>query len=168
MSVYKATSWGRTRRPKALSDDHSVSSKETSVEVVAVTTGSALVDALNAVAKPECNGYSTENQRYLHVYVKDASATDSVAIFGYNYAFGKWAPILEHDGDGTRSIMTATCGSSGAAQLYIFDISGVDRVGFVGDIAGDDSTAPDVIFAACTTFQDLDMNIHYRYDARKN
>lgn len=162
MSVYKATSWGRTRRPKALGDDHSVSSKETPVEVVAVTTGSALVDALNAVAIPACNGYSTENQRYLHVYVKDASATDAVQIYGYNYAFGKWAPILEHDGDGTRSIMTATCGSSGAAQLYIFDIAGIDRVGFVAA-----STAPDDIFAACTTFQDLGMINRYRYSERK-
>ena len=149
MSVYKATSWGRTRRPKTLGNRGSAitTTKETPVEVVAVTTGSGLVDALNAVAKPECNGYPTENQRYLHVYVKDASATDAVQVYGYNYAFGKWAPILESDGDGTRSVMTATAGTSGAAQHYIFEIAGVDRVGFVAA-----STAPDDIFAACSTF----------------
>jgi hypothetical protein len=146
---YKATSWGRTRRPKTLAKrDHTVATKETPVEVTVVTTGSGLVDALNAIALPQCNGYATENQRYLHVYVADpvGSAADSIQIYGYNYAFGKWAPILEEDGDGTRSIMTATCGGSGAARHYIFDIAGIDRVGFVS------ADAPSDIFAACTTF----------------
>jgi len=148
MATYIPTSWGRTRRPKTLANrDNTVPTKETAAEVVSVTTGSGLVDDLNAIALPQCNGYATENQRYLHVYVKDASATDAVEIYGYNYAFGKWAPILEEDGDGTRSVMTATCGASGAARLYIFDIAGIDRVGFVAA-----STAPDDIFAACTTF----------------
>jgi len=145
MAVYTPTSWGRTRRPKTLANrDHTVATKETPVEVVAVT---ALNDALTDTVAGE-NGYATENQRYLHVYVADpvGSAADSIQIYGYNYAFGKWAPILEEDGDGTRSIMTATCGGSGAARHYIFDIAGIDRVGFVS------ADAPSDIFAACTTF----------------
>ena len=113
--AYTPTSWGRTRRPKTLANrDHKVPAKETAAEVLTVTA-SGLVDALNAIALPQCNGYVTENQRYLHVYVADpvGSAADSLEIYGYNYAFGKWAPILEEDGDGTRSVMTATCGGSG-------------------------------------------------------
>ena len=150
--AYTPTSWGRTRRPKTLANrDHKVPTKETAAEVLTVTA-SGLVDALNAIALPQCNGYVTENQRYLHVYVSHGTGAKALEIYGYNYAFGKWAPILEEDGDGTRSVMTATCGGGGAARHYIFDIAGIDRVGFVS------ADAPADIFAACTTFQD------FRYD----
>ena len=47
MSVYKATSWGRTRGPKTL-----VGVQGGEVDVVAVSTLTAVTD-----------GYSTENQR---------------------------------------------------------------------------------------------------------
>jgi hypothetical protein len=143
--AYIPTSWGRTRRPKTLANrDHAVTTKETAVEVT-VLDGTLPVDALNS-ADAGKNGYVTENQRYLHVYVK-GSGTDAVNIYGYNYAFGKWAPIMEHDGDGTRSIMNAAA-VGGAARYYKFHIAGIDRVAFVKS----STDAPDDVFAACSNF----------------
>ena len=142
------TSWGRTRRPKALSDDNAVSSKETAAAVAVITVGN-LNDSLNDTVAGH-NGYTTENQRFLHVYVKHDSTLKSVEIFGYNYAFGVWAPLqIRVDVDNAAAVYataTATTGGSGEARLYIFDIAGIDRVAFVT------SAAPDDIFAACTTF----------------
>lgn len=147
MSVYKATSWGRTRRPKGLRDTYTPSSKETPTTVSSVTSSALLQNALDGVLDAT-NGYVTENQRYLHVLVAhSASAVKSVDIYGYNYNFGQWALIVnQDDGDGTRSKYTAANGSDGAAQHYIFEIVGIDRVAFV---SGD---APTTIKAACSTF----------------
>jgi len=151
MSYKRLGSWGRTRRPKGLWNNATVPSKETPAAVSVCTASADLLDDLDSIAHPKVNGYITENQRYLHVYVDDLTGTDndlSVYIYGYNYAFGKWAPILEQDGDGTRSIMTAACGTSGVAQHYIFDIAGVDRVAFVKTA----TAVPDNVYAACATF----------------
>jgi hypothetical protein len=74
-------SWGRTRGPKNVAGAHG-----TEAAVVAVGD---LVDVTD--------GYSTENQRYLHVLVIDKNATSgtslTVSVFGYNHAFGKWFPL---------------------------------------------------------------------------
>ncbi len=145
MAAYKPTSWGRTRRPKALSDNHAVPSKETAVAVTILATSGLLADDLDS-ADDGKNGYVTENQRYLHVYVAGAS-TNSIDIYGYNYAFGKWAPILEQDGDGTRSVMNAAV-VSGQPGQYRFHIAGVDRVAFVKKT----TDAPTSAFAACSSF----------------
>ena len=150
MSTYIATSWGRTRRPKALADNNVISSKETPSSVTVIAVASSLSAALSSTTAGE-NGYVTENQKFLHVYVDDLTGTDddlSVLIYGYTYASGKWAPLLEHDGDGTRSIMEPSCGTSGVGQHFIYKIEGIDRIAFVKS-----STAiPDNVFAACTTF----------------
>ena len=149
MSTYKPTSWGRTRRPKTLKNDGPVSTKETPTAITVITSSATILD--NNISKTatdgglHLNGLITENQRYLHVYVEGAG-TRTVQIYGYNYAFGKWAPIMEHDGDGTRSIMAAST-DSGAARNYIFEIAGVDRVAFVKS----SSDAP-TVYAACSTF----------------
>ena len=145
MATYKPTSWGRTRRPKTLSDNHTVPSKETAVAVTILATSGLLADDLDS-ADDGKNGYVTENQRYLHVYVAGAS-TNSIDIYGYNYAFGKWAPILEQDGDGTRSVMNAAV-VSGQPGQYRFHIAGVDRVAFVKKT----TDAPTSAFAACSSF----------------
>lgn len=147
MSVYKATSWGRTRRPKGLKDTYTPSSKETATTVSSVTSSALLQNSLDGVLDAT-NGYVTENQRYLHILVAHtASAAKSVDIYGYNYNFGEWALIVnQDDGDGTRSKYTATNGTSGEAHQFIFDISGIDRVAFVS------SDAPTTIKAACSTF----------------
>ena len=82
MSTYKANSWGRTRGPKNVAGPHGTEA--------AVVTVSDLVDVTD--------GYSTENQRYLHVLVIDKhnSTGLTVSIFGYNHAFGKWFPLQTH------------------------------------------------------------------------
>ena len=150
MATYRATSWGRTRRPKTLTDNNSVSSKETPSAVTVVAAAGSLSAALSSTQAGQ-NGYITENQRFLHVYVDDLTGTDddlSVLIYGYTYSSGKWAPLLERDGDGTRSIMEPSCGTSGVGQHFIYKIEGIDRIAFVKS-----STAiPDNVFAACSTF----------------
>ena len=151
MSYKQLNSWARRRPPKGLWDNSTVSTKETGATVSVCTASADLLDNLSSVAHPKVNGYITENQRYLHVYVDDLTGTDvdlSVYLYGYNYAFGKWAPILEQDGDGTRSILTAACGTGGVAQHYIFNIAGVDRIAFVKTA----TAIPDNVYAACATF----------------
>ena len=147
MATYKATSWGRTRRPKSLINNSAVSTKENPTAVTVITGAATTLD--NNISKTGTqvhrNGLVTENQRYLHVYV-EGSGTRGVNIYGYNYAFGKWAPIMEHDGDGTRSVMTAATDSS-ATRQYTFEIAGIDRVAFVKST----SDAP-TLYAACSTF----------------
>ena len=149
MTMPKYTSWGRTRRPKTLAGrDDAIASKETAAAVAVIAVGD-LNDNLNDATAGH-NGYTTENQRFLHVYVKHGSAQKSVEIFGYNYAFGTWAPLqIRVDVDNAAAVYataTATTGGSGEARLYIFDIAGIDRVAFVS------SAAPTTTLAACTTF----------------
>ena len=142
MSVLKATSWGRTRRPKNLSQ-HLPTTKQAAT-TVAITAVADLNNDLNDATEGQ-NGYSTENQRFLHVLVK-TNNSKSVVIYGYNYAFGEWAPLYLPLGDATHTEATATTGSGGEAKQYIFDIAGVDRVAFVS------SDAPGTVRAACSTF----------------
>jgi hypothetical protein len=138
MSVLKATSWGRTRGPKTL-----VGVQGGEVDVVAVGSLDSVTD-----------GYSTENQRYLHVMLidKNVSTALTVTLYGYNHAFGKWAPL---NVVGTSTALTITVADSGTAEgsqtaadreLVTFEIVGVDRVAFVG------TTADVRCYAACSTF----------------
>mgnify|MGYP003648981418 FL=1 len=138
MSVLKATSWGRTRGPKTL-----VGVQGAEVDVVVVASLDAVTD-----------GYSTENQRYLHVMLvdKNVSTALTVTLYGYNHAFGKWAPL---NTVGTSTALEITVADSGTAEgsqtaanreLMTFEIVGVDRVAFVG------TTADVRCYAACSTF----------------
>ena len=147
MSYKQLESWGRTRRPKALWDNSVVSTKETAVAVTVLTTTGHLADDLDS-ADAGKNGYVTENQEYLHVYVEGAS-NNSVDIYGYNYAFGKWALLMEgkFDEAGTRSGMNAAV-NTGAERQYKFHVAGVDRVAFVKKT----TDAPTGVYAACSTF----------------
>jgi hypothetical protein len=141
MSTYKATSWGRTRRPKHLSENipPAIQTATTVTAVQASDLSSTLVGT-NAGE----NGYVTENQRYLHVLVSGGSSR-TVDIWGFNYAFGEWAPLYITLGNGANAIAKATVPSGGEAH-YIFEIAGVDRVGFVS------GTSPTTVRAACSTF----------------
>ena len=141
MSTYKATSWGRTRRPKHV--DENVPPAIQTATTVTVVEGSALSTTL-AGTNPGENGYVTENQRYLHVLVK-TGATKTVAIWGFNYAFGEWAPLYITLGGGSNAQAIATVPSGGEGH-YIFEIAGVDRVAFVS------ADAPGTVAAACSTF----------------
>jgi len=152
MATYIPTSWGRTRRPKHLHDDNPVpefQGKTTGTSVAIVTNPANFNDALTSTTEGE-NGYSTENQRFLHLFVKDNDATGkSINLYAYNYAFGEWSPLLLPLGNATMTAVN--CGSGGTAgqgQLFIIDVSGVDRVGFYQN--GTDK--PDRVRAAFTTF----------------
>ncbi len=149
MATYKATSWGRTRSPKGISegvpDDYSnVKRSPSAVTVVAVGDLSATLASTDAGK----NGYATENQRFLHVTVSGAD-NKSVIIYVYNYASQVWAALMVNDGDGTFSQATARTANSATAeeqpQTFIFEIAGADRVAFV-------STDTITVHAACSTF----------------
>lgn len=147
-STYRTpNSWGRTRRPKELYQ-HLPGDQRQAPSKVEVTTLSDLNGNLNDATEGQ-NGYSTENQKFLHVFVKHSSAAQkTVAIYGFNYAFGEWAPLLISLGNATNTAATASTGGSGENRMYIFDVSGVDRVAFVA--SGTD--APSRVRAACSTF----------------
>jgi hypothetical protein len=63
MSVLKATSWGRTRRPKHMVED--VPATRQSATSVTPVAAAALSNTLAGTNAGE-NGYITENQRFLH------------------------------------------------------------------------------------------------------
>lgn len=153
MPNYKPTSWGRTRQPKNIAGlvpgaTESDPSTPVEVDVVAVSTLTSSAD-----------GYATEGQRFLHVLLIDKNAGSSltVTVYGYNHAFGKWAPLntlgVETGVDGTP--ITITVANSGTAEgsqtaadreMVTWEIAGVDRVAFVG------TTADVRCYAACSTF----------------
>mgnify|MGYP003115120280 CR=1 FL=1 len=151
---YVPNSWGRTRRPKALTGSHVVPDFQTKDPTAGhkaffVTDPLHFDNDLTSSVEGR-NGYSTENQRFMHLMVKENStANKSINLYGYNYAFGEWSPILLPLGNG---IMTAVNCESGTAsnegQLFIIDLSGIDRVGF--QQSGTD--APDRLRVAFTTF----------------
>jgi hypothetical protein len=150
MANYVASSFGRTRQLKNLVGKH-----EGEVDVVAVAS---LTDS--------SDGYSTENQRFLHVLAidKNSSTALTVTIYGYAHAFGKWFPLetistatLDSSDNPGNVAAGATVtapdtgtaeGSQTAAQrkMAIFEIAGIDRVAFVG------TTADVRVLAASSTF----------------
>ena len=140
-------SFGNTRRPKTLSTVEGSAAPGGSLEtarVVAISTSGSLAAALDSGTEGQ-NGYATENQRFLQVQV-EGTQNKSVQIYGYNYAFRVWAPIFVPDGAGSYQTLVATTGTGGTAQMYIFDIAGVDRVAFVS------ADAPGSVKAACSSF----------------
>ena len=138
MSVHKYNSWGRTRTPKNLAGPHG-----TEVSVVLVGT---LTDATA--------GFSTENQRFLHLMVTNGTANNAsagvrtVTCYGYNYAFGKWAPLLDSGGSAVALTSADNNGvdAMAARKQQVFEIFGIDRIAFVG------VTADVKAYAACSTF----------------
>jgi hypothetical protein len=145
MSVHKHNSWGRTRRPKQMSEN-APSSKQTAITVTVVTAAN-LANDLDGSNAGE-NGYVTENQRFLHVWVNhDSAASKEVEIYAYNYAFGAWAKLFLPLGNGTTSEVVASNGASGPTpHMFVFEITGIDRVAFVS------ADAPATVRAACSTF----------------
>jgi len=145
MSFYKANSWGRTRRPKNMSED--VPSSIQTATTVTVVAAAALSDNLTGTNAGE-NGYITENQRFLHVWVNhDSAASKEIEVYAYNYAFGAWAKLFLPLGNGTSSEVVASNGGTGpTAHMFVFEIAGIDRVAFVS------ADAPATVRAACSTF----------------
>jgi hypothetical protein len=113
---HRHSSWGRTRQPKNIAGKHGT-------KVAEVGEGSVTLDlaALNADATADraARGYTTENQRFLHVTCEAAGAVTNVYV--YSHAFDRWSELV----DSTGASLTA-----GNSEHKIFTIAGVDRVAF--------------------------------------
>ena len=133
--VMVPSSWGRTRQPKNVAEDHQV-------YIHGGVAGNMPTASPSAVS----DGYVTENQRYLHVYWKaDQTTTDhTITAWGYSHASQTWAEL--YDVSGTQIKLTT---SNTAVNLFrVFEISGVDRVYFR---QSDDALAATDLFAAAAS-----------------
>ena len=137
------TSYGRTRQPKNVAGAHGVQA------TVGKVGGNA-----NAAPTVATDGHSTENQRFLHVLLKDNAAVGGVGIviWAYSHAFGAWGKLTQANGNPAQIASSGT--SLEVAQ--VFEISGVDRVYFQQDTIGGANQAfdanADEFYAACSTF----------------
>tara|TARA_Y100001938_G_scaffold145183_1_gene221314 strand:- start:53 stop:520 length:468 start_codon:yes stop_codon:yes gene_type:complete len=142
--------YGRTRRPKALWNDSVVSNKQNGTSVAMVGAASDLSATLTSVVAGQ-NGYSTENQKFLHVQIENNDANEDITIYVYNYAFGAWSPLYldvqANNVNGSKAI--ATFSSVDGKKLFVLPIEGIDRVAFVNDGSVDANL---VVRAACTSF----------------
>ncbi len=147
MSVHKYTSWGRTRRPKHLSQN-APENKQTATTVTMVT---ALADDLDSTTDG-ANGYSTENQQYLHIQIENNDASETLTLYAYNYAFGAWSILYIPVGGGATAEATyvaAAFTTINGKKMVTVPIHGIDRIGFVCDSSID---ANFVVRAACSSF----------------
>ena len=115
MSVLKATSWGRTRRPKAPSNQDK--------NLITGSTGLAALNILSEEQFTATNGcYQTENQRYAHLMCSGSSTITNVYL--YNYASGYWHELKHVDpADGSTSAVAV-----GNNEHIIVDIYGADWI----------------------------------------
>jgi len=129
MAVHTYNSWGRTRGPKNIAGPHG-----TAITVLAHDATPSGVTA----------GYSTENQRYLHVTldVGDGAPGQNLNIWTYSHASGMWGWFAQVDY--TTSAITID-------YTVIVEIYGADRVA-IQRSTGAWSNAPTAIYAACSTF----------------
>jgi len=142
-TVYKHTSWGRTRGPKNLAGANGTAVTVLAHDALPVTTNIST----GAGARDGTTGYATQNQRYLFVTVSaTANGTPGrdVEVWWYMHAAGVWAYKETLDCD---SLTAST------SKTFQVDINGVDRVAFVRDAGawGAENRAPTVV-AACSTF----------------
>ena len=102
-------------------------------------------------------GHRTENAKFLHIWLQDGDANgNTVTVYGYNYAFGRWAPLKVPVGFDTgdaeiadavggdvlavadpvaastieSSYVNAVFTPNATAAHYILPISGIDKVYF--------------------------------------
>ena len=153
MAAHVYNSWGRTRSPKNIAGENGT----------AVTLESNTNNLRTSNSDYKTVGYSTQNQRYLHVLVTDLhdTAPAALTIYGYCHAFERWFELAESEAGGegqntanaAASITVSDSGRAVSAQVpsdreyRVYEIRGIDRVAFVHE----DSTEVDV-FAACSTF----------------
>ncbi len=157
MADFKYKSWGRTRSPKALSDSKPQAiNRPLNGAIVTTVAAGNLNNELTGSNAGE-NGYVTENQRFLHIMIKDNSAGgETVKLYTYNYAFQRWGqyyiPVgVKHDALTTTEFAyaEATWETIDGIKQVVVPIDGIDRVAFVDDGTHD---AHFVVFAACSTF----------------
>ena len=151
MTMRIHNTWGRTKGPKNLTGvqaDSGIVNGKVDVVLVGTLTDHSVED-----------GYSTENQRYLHMLVGNNTADNSTAgartvtVYGYNHAFGRWFPLLAYSdlGEPAQAVALTAPDADGVEtgagrKGQTFEIFGVDRVAFVG------VTADVLCWAACSTF----------------
>jgi len=152
MPTFTHTSWGRTRGPKNLAGAPGLA--------VSVLPNTNILVGITASSV----GHITENQRYLHVLIEDATTSDDPAattVYGYCHAFQRWFEIPESEAGGegqntanaAASIDIGNIARAPAAQVPSdreyrrYEIVGIDRVAFVNA-----SPAQVNVFAACSTF----------------
>ncbi len=112
MSIYTASSWGRTRRPKAPNGADK--------NLITGSTGLAALNALSESDFTDQNGcYQTQNQRYVHIACS-GSASRVSNLYAYNYAMGFWHEVV------TGSVPSSVI--VGGDQHQIVDINGSDWV----------------------------------------
>jgi len=133
---HRHSSWGRTRGPKNLTGAQGAS---------------ATVSAPTAAPSAATDGYSTENQRFLHVLLDGTTDTSNLGlvVWAYSHAFGAWGKLTD------VNATTCVIANSASPQIYrVFEISGVDRVYLQSTTAGADAppAGADRVYAACSTF----------------
>ena len=133
MATHRYSSYGRTRQPKNIAGGHATEA-----------TASENADPSEAT-----DGYSTENQRYLHLYFENSQSSDkSIEVYGYNHAFGVWFVLFD-----TSGTQVQFENINNTSSYIVHEIAGVDRVFFKHTTH---ATAPivagDKLFAACSTF----------------
>lgn len=104
------------------------------------------------------NGFSTQNQRYLHLHIRGTHASvQPLELWGYNYTFGRWARLMLPTGqeDANNNVEYAPWGGvptgGGVKTQWVIPIQGVDRIAFV--IPGAQPLHPSVrVRAAVSSF----------------
>ena len=150
-SFHTHQSWGRTRSPTVLADEGAITNSRTAAQVTTVAAGTTH-DALDSTDAGE-NGYVTENQRFLHILIEDDGADNTLTLYSYNYAFGKWAqlfiPAAGNQATAQATYVAAQWTSINGKKQITVPIEGIDRIAFIDDGAHD---ANFKVFAACSTF----------------
>lgn len=136
MSYHNYSSWGRTRQPKNMAGSHAAE--------IAATVPTAAPSLAS-------DGVATENQRYLHIFLKNSQASvKEVTVWGYSHAFGEWFEL--ENTSGTAIVVTLASGV-GVKVFEVHEIAGVDRVYFQSTHGSNDFVAGDTAMAAGSTFQ---------------
>jgi len=138
MAVHTYNSWGRTRAPK---------------NIAGPAGTAATVLAHTATPSGATAGYSTENQRYLHVTLDVGAAKpgQNLNIWTYSHASGMWGKFTQ------INYLTGGGGGSGITIDYtvVVEIDGADRVALQRDTGAwtdNSGAAPTNLYAACSTF----------------
>ena len=144
----------RSRRPQGIFDGGALlpiidttgdgipdQNKQTPVQAITTVALGGMDDTLGSAVAGE-NGYSTQNQRYLHIFAttSDGIGNQTFLIGAYNYAIGRWANLETVDGDdsggnlGFTQIYQFSAPTNGVVHNfhYIVPIHGVDRVSIIG------------------------------------
>lgn len=137
MSVHKYNSYGRTRQPKNMAGG----------------THEAEIAATVPAAAPTLvtEGVRTENQRYLHIFLKNSHAGNAkeVTVWGYTHAFGEWFELKNT----AKLAIVVTLGAGVGTKVFeVHEIAGVDRIYFQST-GGNAMEAADTAMAAGSTFQ---------------